>query len=90
MSVDLKTIATTANVDENGFLHGIEPLREIKGTQVQVLVLVRSMRNADYDLDDPTDEEWRRALTLWNAELEDEPDLYTRESGKPFDASQYT
>ena len=46
----------------------------------------KSPSNAlEYDLSDPTEEEWLHALSVWLAEdFADEPDIYTWEDGKPF------
>lgn len=93
MSLNLQT--TTAIIDENGVLRGLEPLLNARGETVQIVV-IRLEKDAgselDYDDSELTPQQWERgAARLMAAELEDNPeeDIYSREDGKPFDASQY-
>lgn len=88
MDSTLPSLKMTAHIDKNGRLLGDKLLRELRGGQVEITVFLPKSA-APYDLDDPTDEEWMRALTVWNSELADEPDIYSAEDGIPYDASKY-
>lgn len=88
MSITLQT--TRARVDENGELHGLELLKSLRGREVQV-VLVVDETAVEYDDSELTPAQWNRGLSILMApHFVDDPeeDIYTREDGKPYDASQ--
>lgn len=87
MSLNLQT--TTALIDENGILRGLEPFHALRGCRVRVVIVTEEAQYEDCEL---TPAQWERgAARLMAAELADDPveDIYSREDGKPFDASQY-
>ncbi|RYG71163.1 hypothetical protein EON80_05645 [bacterium] len=87
MSLTLQT--TTARVDENGVLHGLEILESLKSKVVQVVVILE--KEEDYDDSDLTSLQWHRGLSVLMApHFQDDPaeDIYTLEDGKPYDATQ--
>lgn len=93
MSLNLQT--TTAVIDENGVLRGLEPLLNARGETVQIVIIRLEKETgpeSEYDDSELTPAQWERgAARLMAADLEDDlaEDIYSREDGKPFDASQY-
>ncbi len=87
MSLNLHT--TTAMIDENGELRGLEKLESLRSQMVQVVIV--SQREAQYDDSDLTPQQWQRGVSvLLASDFADDPgeDIYSREDGKPYDTSQ--
>lgn len=87
MSLNLQTVETTANLDENGVLHLKEPIRGIEAGEVLVIVVARPRNDKiPEQYDDISPEEWYRAMMSSSALafLKDPAeDIYTLEDGEP-------
>ena len=87
MSLTLQTIS--AEIDENGVLHGLQKLEALRSQIVQVVVVTNG--EADYDDFNLTPAQWHRGISNLMAETfvdDPEEDIYSREDGKPYDATQ--
>jgi hypothetical protein len=87
MSLNLQTVETTADLDENGVLHVKEPIRGLEAGEVLVIVVARAQHElSQQKYDDISSNEWNRAMTNSSA-LEflhsPEEDVYTLEDGEP-------
>lgn len=84
MSLNLQT--TTAMVDENGELRGLERLKNLRSRLVQVVIV--SEREPEYDDSELTPQQWNKMLMQssafkeWAAPAED---IYTLEDGQPIE-----
>ena len=92
MSLNLQT--TTAVIDENGVLRGLEPLLNARGETVQIVIIRLEKETgpeSEYDDSELTPEQWHYGvsrLMAANVEHDSEEDIYSLEDGKPYDASQ--
>lgn len=98
----LQAVELTGFVDEHGNLTGLEPLQGLTPGEVRIIVLREAAtanngqkadyENVNYDASELSPEQWERGVSrLVAADFADDPeeDIYTREHGRPFDASQY-
>lgn len=88
MSLNLHTVETTANLDENGVLHVNEPIRGLEAGEVLVIVVARPITEVkpSVSYDDISSQEWNRAMANSSALgfLHDPAeDIYTWEDGEP-------
>lgn len=84
MSLNLQT--TTAMVDENGELRGLERLKNLRSRLVQVVIV--SEREAQYDDSELTPQQWNKMLMQSSAFKEwadPAEDIYTLEDGQPIE-----
>lgn len=87
MSLNLQT--TTAMIDENGELRGLEKLESLRSQLVQVVIV--SAREAQYDDSELTPQSWQTSLAHNPAFafLGDEAeDIYSWEDGRPIDKTE--
>ena len=88
MSLQLETIQTTARIDEQGILHGIEPLAGFEVGEVQIVV-IRVKNDApeeEMDLSEISEAQWRRAMSrnpVFDFLKDPAEDIYTWEDGEP-------
>ena len=86
--LNIETLQTTA-VIENGFLRGTEPLPQLNGETVQIVVIrVKNEKPEamEYEMSDPTPQEWNRMLMQSSAFkdwADPAEDIYTLEDGEP-------
>ncbi|MBW3636401.1 MAG: hypothetical protein KY445_08045 [Armatimonadetes bacterium] len=84
MSLNLHT--TTAMIDENGELRGLEKLEPLRSQLVQVVIV--SQREPQYDDSDLTPQQWNKMLMQSSAFKEwadPAEDIYTLEDGQPIE-----
>lgn len=84
MSLNLQT--TTAMVDENGELRGLERLKNLRSRLVQVVIV--SEREPEYDDSELTPQQWNKMLMQSSAFKEwadPAEDIYTLEDGQPIE-----
>ncbi len=93
MSLNLQTVETTANLDENGVLHIAKPIQGLEAGEVLVIVVARPKSDETRSetpkrYDDISREEWNHAMMQSSALafLKDSAeDIYTLEDGEPID-----
>lgn len=88
MSLNLQT--TTAIIDENGELHGLEKLPMLRSQLVKIVILpqIQSEARTEYDDSEVTPREWNRMLMQSSAfkDWEDPAeDIYTLKDGEPIE-----
>lgn len=87
--ISFQTFETTGAVDENGVLQ-VEPFVGVPAGRVRVSVAL-AIEPPDYDDSDLSVAQWNRGLTRLMAPrfMDDSPeDIYSREDGRPYDATQ--
>ena len=85
-----QTFETVGTVDENGVLQST-PITGVRAGAVRLLVMVPQEEPPNYDDSDLSPEQWKAGLSrLMAPHFADDPaeDIYTREDGKPYDATQ--